>query len=154
MMNALLRIIALSCIALSTSCARNISPDTYAAGSVGQVNRAVRGTIISARPVHVSGNNSGLGAGTGAIGGGISGSAIGGNVRANALGALGGAVAGGIAGAVIEEQATKQEGIEYVVQSENGALLTVVQGFPAFKVSQKVIVLYGSQSRIIPDSTP
>lgn len=137
----------------TTACQRNISPDTYSVGSVGQVNRAVRGTIISARPVDISGSQSGLGAGAGAAAGGAAGSMIGGNTAVNVIGAVGGAVAGGIVGSTVEETSTQQSGIEYVVQAENGALLTVVQGTPpALLIGQKVLVLYGSRSRIIPDN--
>ncbi len=136
-------------------CQNNISPDTYSVGSVGQVNRAVRGVVISARPVNVSGSQSGIGGGAGALAGGAAGSMIGGNAAVNVIGAVGGAVAGGVLASVAEEASTRQSGIEYVVQAENGALLTVVQGInSAFSTGQKVIVLYGTKSRIIADTTP
>jgi len=68
------------------------------------------------------------------------------------LGAIGGAIAGGLAGAAIENSATQQTGLEYVVQTENGNLMTLVQGSdPPFTIGQKVLVLYGSPSRIILD---
>jgi outer membrane lipoprotein SlyB len=134
------------------SCTPNVSPNSYAVGSVGQVNRAVRGKVVSVRPVHISGSQSGVGGAAGAAGGAVAGSAIGGGARENVLGAIGGAVVGGIAGSMIEEGATKQEGIEYVVETENGSLITLVQGNDTFfSVGDKVIVLYGTPSRIIPD---
>ncbi len=50
-----------------------------------------------------------------------------------------------------EKSATGQNGIEYVVETANGALLTVVQGAePAIAVNEKVLVIYGQRSRIIP----
>jgi outer membrane lipoprotein SlyB len=120
------------------------------------VNRVVRGTVISARQVNIQGNRSGIGAGAGAAGGAVGGSAIGGDRRSNILGAIGGAVVGGIVGAAVEEGSTAQNGMEYVIQAENGALLTVVQGTePVIKDGERVLVLYGSQSRVILDtSTP
>jgi outer membrane lipoprotein SlyB len=148
------------CLALAlslTACQRDISPDSYAVGSVGQVNQAVRGTVINARPVNISGSQSGLGAGAGAVGGAVAGSALGGSgsPRSNVIGAIGGAVVGGIAGSITEEALTQQNGIEYVIQAENGALLTIVQGpQPAFSVKQKVIVIYGTRARIIADPNP
>lgn len=45
----------LGACAVLTACAPNISPDSYAAGSVGQVNRTVRGIVVSARPVAIGG---------------------------------------------------------------------------------------------------
>ena len=128
---------------------RNISPDSYAAGSVGQVNRAVRGKIISARMVDILGSQSGIGATSGAAAGGVAGSAIGGATRENIVGAIGGAVIGGIIGSMAEEGATRQQGME----TDNGSLITVVQVIePSLNVGDKVIVIYGQRSRVIADT--
>jgi outer membrane lipoprotein SlyB len=145
--------ITLGVLALLAACQRDISPDSYAVGSVGQVNRTVRGVVISVRPVNIGGSQSGLGIGVGAAGGGLAGSALG-KGSGNGLAVLGGVVAGGIAGAVAEDAITRQTGVEYVVETENGALLTIVQGpQPAFSISQKVLVIYGNQARVIADPT-
>ena len=144
-------------VALSVAlaaCTRDISPDSYSAGAVGQVNRAVTGVIVSARPVDVEGTRSGLGAGAGAVAGGVAGSTIGGSTEANIVAAVGGAVVGGLAGAAIEESATRQTAMEYVVEAENGALLTVVQGGSPLPIGLKVLVIYGSRARIIPKPNP
>ena len=136
------------------ACTRNISPDSYAVGSVGQVNRAVRGVVISVRQVDISGSQTGVGGAAGAAGGAVAGSAIGGGTRENILGAIGGAVVGGIAGSAIEEGSSRQKGMEYVVETQNGSLITVVQGVdPPLSVGRKVIVLYGTRARIIPDQS-
>ena len=132
-------------------CATNISPNTYSVGSVGQVNRTIGATVISAREVQVSGTNE-LGGSAGAAAGAVGGSAIGNNGRENVIGAIAGAVAGGLAGSAIEQNGTKQQGIEYVVETENGNYMTIVQGpNPRFSVGQKIFVLYGSPSRLIAD---
>lgn len=138
------------CLILS-GCASNISPKSYSVGSVGQVNRTVAATVISVREVEISGTSS-LGGTSGAIAGGIAGSSIGDSGRENAIGAVAGAVAAGLAGAVIEEGLTKQKGVEYVVETDNGNLMTIVQGNTTmFREGQKIFVLYGSPSRIIAD---
>lgn len=133
-------------------CATNISPQTYSIGSVGQVNRTIPGRIISAREIEVLGTTH-LGGSSGAAAGAVIGSgAGGGNNRGGLVGAIGGAVAGGLAGASIEANATKQKGMEYVVESENGNLMTLVQGADVvFVVGQRVLILYGSPSRLIAD---
>jgi outer membrane lipoprotein SlyB len=129
------------------SCQSNVSPDTYAIGSVGQVNRAVRGTVISARPIAISGSQSGAGVVAGAAGGGIAGFQFG-NSGGAAAATLAGVVVGGIVGAVAEEALTRQTGVEYVIQTENGSLINIVQGStPSFAKDQKVIVIYGSRAR-------
>ena len=69
-----------------------------------------------------------------------------------AVGAIAGAVAGGVAGALTEEALTKQTGMEYVVKTNNGSLISVVQSDDVpFEINQHVIVLYGTRSRIIND---
>ncbi|WP_397475416.1 hypothetical protein [Pusillimonas sp.] len=145
------RIALLFVVGLLAGCAANISPNAYPVSSVGQVNRSVAATIISARDVDVTGTT-GTGAAVGVAAGATAGSAIGGGARANVLGAIGGAVIGGLAGAAVESNATKQTAIEYVVQTSNGNLMTIVQGAdPRFSEGDKVLVLYGSPSRIIAD---
>ncbi|MGE0653505.1 MAG: glycine zipper 2TM domain-containing protein [Alphaproteobacteria bacterium] len=134
-------------------CKQNVSPDSYSVGSVGQVNRSVRGTIISVRQINIEGTQ-GVGTAAGAAAGATGGSAIGGGTRENIIGAIGGAVVGGVAGAAIEGGATQQTGHEYVVQTQNGALLTLVQGDEKpFAMGEKVLVIYGTRSRIIRDPT-
>lgn len=136
---------------LLAGCAANVNPDSYSVGSVGQVNRTIAGVIVSARPVEIAGTN-GVGAATGALAGGVAGSAIGHGGRANALGAIGGAVAGALVGAAIEQGVTNQTGIEYVVQTDNDNLITLVQGpEPVFQIGEHVMVLYGNRSRIVAD---
>jgi outer membrane lipoprotein SlyB len=132
-------------------CASKISPQTYSAGSVGQVNRTIAGQVISAREVDVSGT-AGTGGGAGSAIGAVGGSSIGGTGRDNLAGAIAGAVVGGLVGSAIEANATKQKGMEYVVETSNGNLMTIVQGLsPAFETGQRVLVLYGSPSRVIVD---
>lgn len=133
-------------------CASNISPQTYSVGSVGQVNRTISGIVISVREVNVSGTT-GVGGTAGSAAGAVLGSSAGGSdSRSNIVGAIGGAVIGGLAGSAIEENATKQKAFEYVVETENGNLMTIVQGKGTiFAEGQKVLVLYGSPSRLIAD---
>jgi len=146
---------AITAIALTlviSGCASNINPSSYSVGSVGQVNRTISATVISVRTVDISGTSA-VGGTTGAGLGAVAGSSVGGGTRANIAGAIGGAVLGAMAGAAIESSATKQTGIEYVVQTSNGNLMTIVQGSEPepFAVGTKVLVLYGSPSRLIAD---
>jgi outer membrane lipoprotein SlyB len=139
-------------ITSGVACTPNVSPDSYSVGAVGQVNRVVRGKIISARPVQIAGTQTGVGAGAGAAAGAVGGSIVGGDIRSNVVGAIGGAVVGGVAGALLEEGASRQKGMEYVVETENGAVLTVVQGEDVpLTLGQNVLVMYGARSRVIAD---
>lgn len=132
-------------------CVHNVNPNSYSVGSVGQVNRTVGGTVISVRDVDILGT-SGMGATAGTVAGAAAGSSIGGGARANIIGAVGGAVVGGLIGAAAESSATQQAGLEYVVQTDNGNLMTLVQGAsPRFQEGDKVLILYGNPSRVIAD---
>ena len=134
------------------SCKTDFSPDSYEVGSVGTVNRAVEGVIISVREVKIQGNT-GTGAAAGGIAGGVGGAAVigGGDGASAVVGAIGGALVGALAGNAIEKRSSKQRGYSYVVKTGNGSLLTLVQGADVkLKVGQRVIVEYGPRSRIIP----
>lgn len=146
-----MRISILLAALLLSACAPNVRPDSYGVGSVGQVNRTVAGVVVSARLVDIDGSQGG-GAAAGAGIGGVAGSSLGGSGRANAVGAIGGAVVGAIAGAAAERGASHTKGMEYVVQTDNGNLMTVVQGAdPVLPKGQHVLLLYGSPSRVIVD---
>ena len=90
------------------------------------------------------------------IAGGVAGSQIGKGSTAGVLGAVGGALVGGAAGNLAQRGLSKQSGYEYVVQLDNGGLVTVTQGSDVLMaVGQRCMVLYGSGSdraRIIPYS--
>lgn len=144
-------LLALAALGLLTSCTPNVRPDSYSVGSVGQVNRTVGGVIVSARLVSIDGSRGG-GAMAGGAAGAVAGSQLGGSDAAGAVGAIGGLVVGAIAGAALERGATATQGAEYVVETTNGNLMTVVQGpEPMLSPGQKVLVLYGSPARVIAD---
>ena len=83
---------------LLTGCKTDISGNSYAVGSVGRVNRAVEGKVISKRQINVKGTTD-VGMASGGIGGAVAGgAAVGGDnplgVVAGALGGAGGAPEG------------------------------------------------------------
>ncbi len=133
------------------ACTADIGTNDYYASSAGEVNRAAKGTVISVRQVTVKSNNNNAGTLFGAAAGGVAGSAIGGGDTVPILGAIGGALIGGIAGDAAQAELSKQAGYEYVVQLDNGGLVTIVQGANELLVpGQKCLVLYGRQARIVP----
>lgn len=136
------------------ACTSNIGADQYATSSVGQVNRALRGTVVSVRRIAVS-NDGPAGTLIGGAAGGVAGSMIGGSDTANILGAIGGAVLGGIAGNAAEEGLSKQTGYEYVVELDNGNMVTVSQGDDVLlNPGQRCLVLYGDRARVVPYNGP
>jgi len=154
----LLPVIMMVSVALLTACAPDISPENYQTSQAGQAANTVRGTIIAATPVKVTGAPgmmSGVGTLGGAAVGGVAGSAIGGGWRSNLLGGIGGAVLGGLAGNYAESKLTSQTGIQYQVQLKSGSIVSVTQGStPLLTVGEHVFVIYGSgQTRVIPNTS-
>lgn len=134
----------------SGACTSRIGADQYDTSAVGEVNRAVKGTVVSVRQISIASNN---GAGTliGGAAGGVAGSMIGGSDTAHILGAIGGAVVGGIAGNAAQEGLSSQSGYEYVIQLDNGSMVTVSQGNDVLlNPGQKCMVLYGKRARVVP----
>ncbi len=144
-------LLSIAALVFVTGCAQNISPDSYSVGGTGKVNSTRAGVVVGVRKISVEGTDS-TGKTIGGLAGGVAGSTIGGSTRANILGAIGGALLGGIAGGVTEKGITAQDGVEYIVQTNNGELVTLTQGpDPSFKKGDKVLILYGSKARIIAD---
>lgn len=149
------QIIALSLgTILLFSCARHISSDVYAARQVGEVSTTYAGIIKNMRQVTVEhgeqlGDNT-LGIAGGGIAGGVIGNAVG---KGNFVPTAAGAIAGAVAGSFVEKKLKQQEALEYVIELQNGALMTVVQGpDQVFNIGQPVYVLVsqGGRSRITP----
>ena len=127
------------------ACTSRIGADQYDTSAVGEVNRAVKGTVVSVRQISIASNN---GAGTliGGAAGGVAGSMIGGSDTAHILGAIGGA-----AGNAAQEGLSSQSGYEYVIQLDNGSMVTVSQGNDVLlNPGQKCMVLYGKRARVVP----
>lgn len=137
-----------------TSCAREISSDVYSASQVGEVSTTYAGFIKNVREVTVANGeqleDNGLGIAGGGVAGGVIGNAVG---RGNFLPTAVGAVAGAVAGSFAEKKLKQQTAFEYIVELQNGNLLTVVQGKnQVFSIGQPVYVLVsqGGRSRITP----
>jgi outer membrane lipoprotein SlyB len=98
--------------------------------------------VLSVRPVTIDGSQSGVGTFTGAAIGGIAGSNIGGP-RTGAIGGLVGLVAGGLIGNAVERNATKENGVEILLQLKNGERRSVVQanGKEGFAIGEPVVLV-------------
>lgn len=135
---------------LAVACQSRIGANDYSTSGTGEVNRAVKCTVVNVRAVQVATQN-GMGTAIGGVAGGVAGSLIGGGDTAHVLGAIGGAVVGGMAGNAAQGALTKQGGYEYVVELDGGRLVTVTQGSDVLLTpGQKCMVLYGKQARVVP----
>ena len=134
-----------------TGCSPDYSPNTYNAAAVQQANKVDSAVVVGFRQVSISAAGT-VGAVTGGAAGGILGAQVGPNNTASALGAVGGGIVGSLLGTSIEHATADTTGWEYIVQKPNGDLLSVTQREPQpIPLGQKVLVIAGSQARIIPD---
>jgi Outer membrane lipoprotein len=151
----LVGIAVISSLISLAGCAPDINALDYNSSQAGQMQQTVRGTVVGATPVKVSGSHDlGIGSLAGAAAGAVGGSVLGGGMRANLLGGLGGALLGGAAGDYAQKKLTQQTGMQYQVKLKNSReIITVVQGLnPRYHVGQPVYVLYGDKTRIVPAS--
>jgi outer membrane lipoprotein SlyB len=111
------------------------------------------GTIIGAQPVAVQGGNQTaevVGTIAGGLLGGLAGNQVGGGtgrVITTGVGATAGAAAGNrIAGAATTVQST-----EWLVRTDGGRTISVIQAEPAFSIGQRVqVVQSGGVTRLVP----
>ncbi len=144
---------ALTLMTVLTACAPSVSPNTYSGSEVGVASRVVKGTVIGIRPVKIQ-QNTGIGAVAGGVAGGAAGSLIGNSTAVNIVGAAGGAVVGGLIGNEAEKQLSKDQGYEYIIQLDNNSTISVTQTQALqLSLNQRVLVIYGATTRIVPDDT-
>jgi outer membrane lipoprotein SlyB len=117
-------LIAVLALAL-TACATS-SPDVVQRGDAQRLSQVQDATVLSVRPVTIDGSQSGAGGMTGGVLGGIAGSARSSGRESVAIGVVG-AVAGAVIGNAVERAATKEDGLEILVQLRNGERRAIVQ---------------------------
>jgi outer membrane lipoprotein SlyB len=133
-------------------CGPNYSPDTYASNAVQQANPVQQGVVVGVRSVGVSAAGT-VGTVTGAAAGGIAGSQAAPSPL-SAFTALGGSLVGGIAGSAVEHSTADTTAFEYIVRKGNGDLVSVTQKDKTpLALGQKVLVIAGTQARVVPDYT-
>jgi outer membrane lipoprotein SlyB len=142
---------ALAAAAALGGCATSKSGDVYSRDETLREQSVRLATIESVRPVTIQGTRSGIGAAAGGITGGVAGSGVGHGKGSTIAGVLG-AVGGGVAGQVLEEGATRKNGVEITVRLESGELRAIVQEeTDKFVAGQKVRLLTsGGTTRVSP----
>lgn len=132
-----------------TACQADIDSYQYGTSSVGQANAAAQCRVINVRPVKVKSDNE-LGTLIGGAAGGVAGYGIGGDSTAHWLGSIGGAVLGGIAGNAAQGALSSQNAYEYIVELNNGQVMTITQGTDTLlSPGQRCMLLYGNPARLI-----
>jgi len=136
------------------ACGPSYSPDTYASSAVQQAARVDQGVVAGVREVAVTPQGT-----TGAVAGAAAGGAVGAHVPAGSsvtstLGAIGGSLIGGLVGSGAEKAMGETRAWEYIVRKTSGELVSVTQRDTSpLAVGTRVLVISGSQARIVPDYT-
>ena len=153
MKNILLSLLTLSLVVSLAACNADISANDYQSQNANVVSKVVPGVVLSKRVVNVK-TDTGVGKIAGGLAGGIIGSGIGGG-RGAALGLVAGAVAGGVLGQHLEDEVNTQKAFEYIVKLDNNKSIAITQGMDTnLSVGQRILLIYGARSRLIPDNTP
>jgi outer membrane lipoprotein SlyB len=131
------------------------SSKTYQPADVGRTIETTPGSVISSRMVQVAGEADAIGPAAG----GAVGAATGGIVFKSGWPALLGGVIGAGIGYLSQVQLNDREGIEYILQMDDGRTVTLVQnreeGEEPIAAGTPVLVqVSGSYTRIIPDPRP
>jgi outer membrane lipoprotein SlyB len=136
------------------ACGPDYSPNTYSSTAVQQAAKVEQGVVVGVRRVAVSPQGA-----TGAVAGAAAGAAVGSQVPAgggvsSTLGAIGGSLLGGLVGAGTEKAMGETQAWEYVVRKPSGEMISVTQiDDPPLALGTKVLVIAGSQARIVADYT-
>ena len=145
--------IGLVCFSL-TGCVSGLEGSSYSRSEARQIQQVEFGAVLSTKPVIIEGQRTDWGELSGVIIGGIAGSSVGegkGQQIATTLGAIGGAVAA----SVVEEKATRVQGLELTVKMDSGKILSIVQEVDEinqFQKGQRVrILMQGSLARVSPE---
>lgn len=139
--------VAVVLLALLSACSS--SPERYRVATIGNANRSITAEVLSAAPVTIIESTSGAGATTGGLMGAAATSD-----SDNAGVIIAGILAGAIIGDAIEAEGKKHNGMEYVIETANGRLMTVAQinmGSDLFEAGDAVILVYGYPTRLLAD---
>ena len=137
---------------MAGACTQNLSPHSYEANSVGEARKVERGVIESYRWVEIR-SESGVGTAVGVGVGAAAGSTIGNSGAENIIGAIGGALFGGLIGNSIDKSAGKQSGFEYLIRTDSGSLISLVQAdrHPFAEGTPVMVVFSRDRSRVVLD---
>ena len=146
----ILAVLATLTIFSISACSSVDGQGRYRVQSIGNAQRSIEATVISATPVYIQEITSGGGAALGATTGG--GLAADGSDNVAVI--IAGVIAGAIIGDYVEGLNNLHDATEYVIETSSQSLFTVAQvdkGSIIFKEGDKVILVYGYPTRLLPD---
>lgn len=144
-------VMALSLLVLLAACAgRSSSPDVYSSGQARRAYTVYEATVVDMRVVKIEGQSTRVGTLGGAWIGSAAARGAGNGRGSSVLGAVGG-VAGAIIGRGAERELSADEGLEIILELDNGEMVAVAQAADVdFAVGERVRVLRdGASARVV-----
>ena len=133
------------------------NPKNIKTSDVQKISTVNYGTIISSLPVKIKGEGSWLGATAGALIGGLLGTQLCGEkeimgTKCQDIGVVFGTIGGAAAGTVTQAILGNHDGFQYIIDIDNSEKDSAfVQGdSEAIPNGQKVVIIYGTDVRILP----
>lgn len=121
---------AVSLVLLLGACTKDIAPGDYDSAEVGKIKKVVPGVIISKRPVHI--HNAAAESASTAIDNTNPARTATANDSDTTL--------------------NRSHGFEYVIRLNSGAIISLVQTEDLnLKTKQHILVIYGNNTRVVPD---
>lgn len=146
----------LTALSLIVAACTHPTGDQYTGDDVGRIVDTAEATVVSSRPVEIKGGeNRGIGA---VAGGAAAGSVAAAGVDrpgAEAAATIIAALAGAGLGWLVEEEARSRKGIEYVLRTADGRVITLVQNRgpkeEPIAEGSDVLIQYGREyTRVVP----
>lgn len=135
-------------------CVSGLQGSSYSRSEALQIQDVEFGILLSTRPVVIQGTQSEKGQFPGAIIGGVAGSSIG-EGKGKEIFMILGAVGGAVIGSMVEEKATRTQGLELSIRLDSSRIISIVQEVETineFQKGQRVRVLVqGQLARVSPE---
>lgn len=156
-MRARFDLAAVGLVMLGLAACAHPTSEQYGTGDVGRIIDTGEGTVVAAKVVDIKGGeNSGVGAvAGGALGATGAATVFGGDNSGKLAAGIIGGILGAGAGYLAEQEASGREGIEYVIRTPDGRLVTLVQNRAPeeqpIASGTPVLIQYGRDyTRIVP----
>ena len=117
-------------------CVSGLQGSSYSRSEALQIQDVEFGILLSTRPVVIQGTQSEKGQFPGAIIGGVAGSSIG-EGKGKEIFMILGAVGGAVIGSMVEEKATRTQGLELSIRLDSSRIISIVQEVETVNEFQK-----------------
>lgn len=127
-------------------------PDVVSKSDLQKQQYVVLGSIIDITKVTIEGERE-VGAAAGALIGGAAGQSVTDSEPESDIAAIIGGLVGSAVGAEVSSNLTKKDGVELLIKTETGRLVSIIQEVSKynFKINQKVqIIKRNGKSRVLP----